>query len=149
MERLSIIKARLQNHQKDLLLVQEINKDIDKLRNGMVDLGSGLSNTDPVQGGGSSQEDRYFDALDEIMALETVLKRIELENRAIVNTMKDLSEEDKDLVKHLWIVRDKTMRSMEKVIDLKKSAIQKRSDKALLYIHKKIYIESPQDVDPR
>ncbi|MFO3716107.1 hypothetical protein [Anaerococcus cruorum] len=149
-ERLTTIKARLKNYKNDLIIADEIMQDIKILKDGIIDLSSGLGNTELIQGGGTSKEDRYYNAFDDIFELEKELKRINLDNRALINAMNELpDDEDRDIIKHLWILDDETMRSIGQKYNLSKSGVQRKSDRALLELHEKLYIRVPNDLDPK
>lgn len=147
-KRLDKVKADLSFLKREEKLVKEIKDEIKELRSGMIDTKSGLSNTDPVQGGGSSQEDRYFDVFDKIIELERLLKRIDLDTRALKRVLSTLEDEDRDLVTKLWIDKTSSLRKLEPEVNWSKDTVKRKSDKALLYIFEQIYIKTPEDVYP-
>lgn len=147
--RLNTVKADLGFLKSQERLEKEIREEIKNLRSGVIDTKSGLSNTDPVQGGGSSQEDRYFDIFDKIIELERLLKMIDLDTRALRKILATLDDEDMKLINDLWIDKTISLRKLEPDLYMSKDSIRRRSDKILLYIYKELYIKTPEDVYPR
>ena len=147
--RSSIIKARLKNYREDLEILDLLKERIAINRDKM-DLKGGWSNSEAVQGGGSSQEDRLNNMLDKIREDERTIKMIELENRALTFAIETLPEEDmKKIIYHVWVCHDRSMEQLGRELHLSKSSIWRKSDAALLDIYRKLYILTPEDVDPR
>lgn len=147
--RADIIKARLKNYREDLELLDSLKVRIGINRDKM-DLQSGWSNSEAVQGGGSSQEDRLNVLLDRISDDERMLKVIELENRALKFAIDSLPDEDmKFIVEHKWIYDDMSMIEIGTKLNLSKSTAWRKSDDALLDIYHKLYVLTPDEVDPR
>lgn len=147
-KRLDKVKADLRFLKREEKLAKEIKDEIKELRSGMIDTKSGLSNTDPVQGGGSSQEDRYFDVFDKIIELERLLKMIDLDTRALKKILSTVDDEDMDLITRLWINKTSSLRKLEPEIHMSKDTVKRKSDKALLYIYEELYKKTPEDVHP-
>ena len=75
---------------------------------------------------------------------------IELENRALRYAIKTLPDDDmRYIVKHKWIYDDMSMIDIGTKLNLSKSTAWRKSDAALLDIYKKLYILTPEEVDPR
>lgn len=148
-KRLDKIKSDLSFLQRQDKLAKEIRDEIKELRSSMIDANSGLSNTDPVQGGGSSQEDKYFDVFDKIIELERLLKRIDLDTRALKRVLSTLDDEDRKLVDALWIEKTSSLRKLGPEVNMAKDTVKRKSDKALLYIFEELYIKTPDDVYPQ
>lgn len=147
--RTDIIKARLRNYREDLELQDSLKVRIGINRDRM-DLQSGWSNSDAVQGGGSSQEDRLNSLLDRISDDERTLKLIELENRALRFAIESLPDEDmRFIVEHKWIFDDMSMIDIGSRLSLSKSTAWRKSDNALLDIYHKLYVLTPEELDPR
>lgn len=147
--RTDIIKARLRNYREDLELQDSLKVRIGINRDRM-DLQSGWSNSDAVQGGGSSQEDRLNSLLDRIGDDERTLKLIELENRALKFAIESLPDEDmRFIVEHKWIYDDMSMIEIGSRLSLSKSTAWRKSDNALLDIYHKLYVLTPEELDPR
>ena len=147
--RADIIKSRLRNYREDLELQDSLKVRIGINRDRM-DLQSGWSNSDAVQGGGSSQEDRLNSLLDRISDDERTLKLIELENRALRFAIESLPDEDmRFIVEHKWICDDMSMIEIGSRLSLSKSTAWRKSDNALLDIYHKLYVLTPEELDPR
>jgi len=147
--RASIIKTRLRNYKEDLVMLDLLKERIAINRDKM-DLQGGWSNSEAVQGGGSSQEDKLNNLIDNIRADELTLQRIELENRALRYAIDSLSDDDmRYIVKHKWILKDMSMVDIGLKLNLSKSTAWRKSDDALLNIYNTLYILTPDEVDPR
>lgn len=147
--RASIIKTRLRNYKEDLAMLDLLKERIAIHRDKM-DLKGGWSSSDAVQGGGTSQEDRLNKTLDKISDDERNIKMIELDNRALKYAINTLPDDDmRYIVKHKWIYDDMSMIEIGTKLNLSKSTAWRKSDAALLDIYKKLYILTPEDVDPR
>lgn len=147
--RSSIIKSRLRNYREDLALLDLLKERIAINRDKM-DLRGGWSNSEAVQGGGSSQEDRLNNMLDKISEDERTIKMIELENRALKFAIESLPDEDmRFIVEHKWIYNDMSMIEIGAKLSLSKSTAWRKSDDALLDIYHKLYVLIPDEVDPR
>lgn len=145
----SIIKARLRNYREDLEMLDLLKERIAINRDKM-DLKGGWSNSEAVQGGGSSQEDRLNKVLDKIRDDERTITMINLENRALRYAIDALPDDDmRYIVNHKWVHNDMSMVNIGKKLSLSKSTAWRKSDDALLDIYKKLYILTPDDVDPR
>jgi len=147
--RVDIIKARLKNYGEDLAMLDLLKERIAINRDKM-DLKGGWSNSEAVQGGGSSQEDRLNKVLDKIREDERTITMIELENRALKYAIDSLPDADmRYIVNHKWVLDDMSMVNIGNKLNLSKSTAWRKSDDALLDIYKKLYILTPDDVDPR
>ncbi|WP_296142410.1 DUF1492 domain-containing protein [uncultured Anaerococcus sp.] len=147
--RASIIKARLRNYKEDLAMLDLLKERI-AIRRDKMDLQGGWSSSDAVQGGGTSQEDRLNKTIDKIRDDERTITMIELENRALRYAIKTLPDDDmRYIVNHKWIYDDMSMIDIGTKLNLSKSTAWRKSDAALLDIYKKLYILTPEDVDPR
>lgn len=147
--RTSIIKSRLRNYREDLAMLDLLKERIAINRDKM-DLQGGWSSSEAVQGGGTSQEDRLNNVLDKIREDERSLKLIELENRALSYAIKTLPDEDmKFIVEHKWIYGDMSIIEIGAKLSLSKSTAWRKSDDALLDIYHKLYVLTPDEVDPR
>lgn len=147
--RVDIIKARLKNYGEDLAMLDLLKERIAINRDKM-DLQGGWSNSEAVQGGGSSQEDRLNKTLDKIRDDERTITKIELDNRALRYAIKTLPDDDmRYIVNHKWVYDDMSMIEIGTKLNLSKSTAWRKSDEALLDIYRKLYILTPDDVDPR
>lgn len=147
--RANIIKARLRNYKEDLDMLDLLKERIAINRDKM-DLQGGWSSSDAVQGGGTSQEDRLNKILDKIRGDERTITMIELDNRALRYAIKTLPDDDmRYIVNHKWIYDDMSMIDIGRELNLSKSTAWRKSDAALLEIYNKLYILTPDEVDPR
>ena len=147
--RVDIIKARLRNYKEDLVMLDLLKERIAINRDKM-DLQGGWSSSDAVQGGGTSQEDRLNKTIDKIRDDERTITMIELENRALRYAIKTLPDDDmRYIINHKWIYDDMSMIEIGTKLNLSKSTAWRKSDAALLDIYKKLYILTPEEVDPR
>ena len=131
------VKKRLKKYKYDL---DYIDMKIDKrnnLRASIDGIRICMSDSEAVQGGGSTQEEKIVKVIDKINDIDREIKQIKLENadiRYAINNLKD--EEYKSIVYHIWINNDMTMEQMGKKLHLSKTAVWKKSDHALKAISK-------------
>ncbi len=144
-ENIEIVKVRLSNYGKNLKLIDEIKAEIVEKRDRLDMLRCGWSDSDPTNGGGSSQEEKITYILDEIKFLEDEIKKIRLSDEEISNAIANLSDNMlQSIVFRLWVY-DKycknhdTIRGLALRYDLSKSMIWRKSDAALLGIYKCLY----------
>lgn len=147
-KKLDKVKADLRFLKKEEDLAKKIREEIRNLRSDIIDIKSGISDTDPVQGGGSTQEDRYCKALDEVMELERLLTMIDLDTRALKQILKTIDDEDYKLINDLWIEEITSLRNLAPTFNMSKDTAKRKSDKVLLYIFEELYIKTPKDVYP-
>ena len=139
----NIIKQRLKCYGEDLELIESLKIRISIKRDKM-GLKGGWSDSEAVQGGGTTQEDRFNALLDDIIKAERTMTMIELENRAIKYSINCLQDEDmRAIVYHVWVKHDRTMEQMSRELHLSKTSIWRKSDNALLYISNKMDIIDP------
>lgn len=77
-ENIEIVKVRLSNYGKNLKLIDEIKAEIVEKRDRIDMLRCGWSDSDPTNGGGTSQEEKIISILDEIEFLEDEIKKFDL-----------------------------------------------------------------------
>lgn len=151
-ERIYIVKSRLRNYEQDLAIKEAIEAKISMLEDSL-SIGASWSSSDATKGGGSKQEDRMVDVFDDIDKLKRTLLQIDLDTRAIAFAMKGLSKEDMFIVRNMWMVETRTeAMSFQDVADrlhYSKSTVRRMSDRALLYIYKRLYLIEGPDVDVR
>lgn len=139
-EKIEVVKARLERYGSSLRIIEELEDDIEKKREVLVCLKAVFSGTDPVQGGGSSQEDRIIKVLDDLSELERAISSLRNDIIDIDQAIKGLEDEEMiAIVNHVWIYHDDTMRGLARKFNLSKSAIRRKSDVALLALYKKIF----------
>lgn len=143
----SIIKARLKTYGEDLKLIKMIEERIAINRDRM-DIGSGWSSSEAVQGGGTSQEDKINKLIDKIKDDERELKVIELENRALVFAINSLDDKDKiKIMIEVWAL-GRSLYDVARELNLSDSSAWRKSDQALNEIYRMLYIMTPKEVDP-
>ena len=144
-ENIEIVKIRLSNYGKNLKLIDEIKAEIVEKREKLDMLRCGWSDSDPTNGGGTSQEEKIISILDEIEFLEDEIKKIRLSDEEISNAIAKLGDNMlQSIVFRLWVY-DKycknhdTIRGLALRYDLSKSMIWRKSDAALLSVYKYLY----------
>lgn len=109
----------------------------DNLRASIDGIKACMSDSEAVQGGGSTQEEKIIKVIDKINDIDREIKEIRLENADIRYALKNLKDDDyRSIVYHIWIFNDMTMEQMGNKLHLSKSAIWKKSDHALKAISK-------------
>lgn len=144
-ENIEIVKVRLSNYGKNLKLIDEIKAEIVEKRDRLDMLRCGWSDSDLTNGGGSSQEEKITNILDEIKFLEDEIKKIRLSDEEISNAIAKLSDNMlQSIVFRLWVFdkhsdKHDTIRGLALRYDLSKNMIWRKSDAALLSIYKSLY----------
>lgn len=144
-EHIEIVKIRLSNYGKNLKLIDEIKAEIVEKRDRLDMLRCGWSDSDPTNGGGSSQEEKITNILDEIKFLEDEIRKIRLSDEEISNAIANLSDNMlQSIVFRLWVFdkhsdKHDTIRGLALKYDLSKNMIWRKSDTALLSIYKSLY----------
>ena len=144
-ENIEIVKVRLSNYGKNLKLIDEIKSEIKEKKDNLNMLRCGWSDTDPISGGGTSQEEKIILILDEIKSLEDEIKDIQYQDEEITNAIIKLGDNIlQSIVFRLWVYdkySDKhyTIRGLALKHDLSKDMIWRKSDAALLSIYKSLY----------
>ena len=96
--------------------------------------------SDPVQGGGCSQEDKTIKILDEISNLEANIKEIEEDTKLVENAINSLSDPTMiGIVYMVWIQRRETIRSIAYRHNMPSSTAWYKSNTALLSIYRKLF----------
>lgn len=144
-ENIEIVKIRLSNYGKSLKLIDEIKAEILEKRDRLDMLRCGWSDSDPTNGGGSSQEEKITSILDEIEFLEDEIRKILLDDEEISNAIAKLSDNMlQSIVFRLWVFdkhsdKHDTIRGLALKYNLSKNMIWRKSDCALLGIYKCLY----------
>lgn len=142
-ERCGRVKERLRRHELDLETMAEILDEIEVKRDRLDCLKSGMGNPNPMKGGGSSQEDKIVKILDDLRELEEGLGHLSAETKEVREAIKALPDPQMaTIVYSVWIYRSESMRSLGEKYNLSHSAIWKKSDVALLFLHKKLFDEA-------
>lgn len=142
-ERCGRVKERLRRYELDLDTMAEILDEIEVKRDRLDCLKSGMGNPNPTKGGGSSQEDKIVKILDDLRELEEGLGHLSAETKEVREAIKALPDPQMaTIVYSVWIYRSESMRSLGEKYNLSHSAIWKKSDVALLFLHKKLFDEA-------
>lgn len=130
-------KAILRNYKENLDYIEALKAEISKKRDRIDGVKTGLGNTDPIKGGGSSQEDTIIKVLDEVKDLEEEIASIKAEIRPVRKAIRSIEDpKNKAIVMRVWVYRSDSMRGLESEYGISRTAIWKRSDATLLYLYK-------------
>lgn len=130
------VKKRLKKYKYDLDYIDMKMDKRDNLRASIDGVKACMSDSETVQGGGSTQEEKIIRVIDKISKIDKEIKEIRLENSDIRYALKVLKDNDyRSIVHHVWINNDMTMEEMGKKLHLSKTAVWKKSDHALKAIH--------------
>lgn len=130
-------KAILRNYKENLDYIESLKAEISKKRDRIDGVKSGLGNTYPSKGGGSSQEDTIVKVLDDIQRLEEEMYSIKLETRPIRRAIKSIKDpQHKAIIMRVWVDNSDSMRSLATQYGVSHTAIWKKSDVALLSLYK-------------
>ena len=136
-DRREVVKKILSNYGKSLSLIEVLEDEIIQKRERIDGIRSGLGNTDPIKGGGCSQEDMIIKVLDEVKDLEEEIASIKAEVRPIRKAIRSIEDsKNKAIVMRVWVYRSDSMRGLESDYGISRTAIWKRSDATLLYLYK-------------
>ena len=131
------VKKRLKKYKYDLDSIDMKMDKRDNIRASIDGIKACMSDSEAVQGGGSTQEEKLVKVLDKISEIDKEIKEIRLENADIRYALKNLKDDDyRSIVYHIWINNDMTMEGMGRKLHLSKSSIWKKSDHALKAISK-------------
>ena len=126
------VKKRLKKYKYDLDYIDMKMDKRDNLRASIDGIKACMSDSEAVQGGGSTQEEKLIKVIDKINEIDKEIKEIRLENADIRYALKNLKDDDyRSIVYHIWINNDMTMEEMGKKLHLSKTAVWKKSDHAL------------------
>ena len=131
------VKKRLRYYYNDLNEIEIIKRVIKNLRDNMSDLKSASSDVESVQGGTSKQEDVLISDIDKIKKLEDKIKDIEYKHIDLINALDVIKKDDEafDIIKHVWLYRDKSMADMGKKLCMSKDKVWSISDSSLSKMH--------------
>lgn len=138
-ERCEIVKEILKKDVEKLDLMDEIADEIIAKRDRLDSLKSGMGGTEPMKGGGSSQEDKIVKILDDLRELEEAFAYLRDETGKIDAAIKSLPDAVMiDIVERVWMFGSETIRSLGHKYNLSKDKIWRKSDVALLNLYKKL-----------
>jgi hypothetical protein len=131
------VKKILKKYKYDLDYIDMKMDKRDNLRASIDGIKVCMSDSEAVQGGGSTQEEKIIKVIDKINEIDKEITEIRLENADIRYALKNLKDDDyRSIVYHIWINNDMTMEQMGKKLHLSKTAVWKKSDHALKAISK-------------
>lgn len=137
--KINIARQVLRDYGRDLEDIDGIRGEIKEKRSRLNTIKSLNAQTDPVQGGGTSQEDKTIKILDEILDLEENIKEIEKDIEIVENAIDELEDAEMvGIVYQVWIYGSETMRSLARKYNLSKDKIWRKSNVALLSLYKKL-----------
>ncbi len=132
-------KAILRNYKENLDYIESLKAEISNKRDRIDGVKSGLGNTYPSKGGGSSQEDTIVKVLDDIQRLEEEMYSIKLEIRPVRRAIKSIEDpQHKAIIMRVWVNNSDSMRSLATRYGVSKDMIWRKSDVALLNLYAKI-----------
>lgn len=135
-EKIALMKAKLKSYKKCLDLKKDYENKIQNKRSKLDMLRAGWSDTDPVSGGGCSQEDKIISIIDDIDEYKENIRLIEDDYYNIELAIKELPDKDmKNLIHRLWINKDVTVRGLAQENKVDKNLIWRQSDSALLSLY--------------
>lgn len=135
--RREVVKGILRHYKDNLDYIDVLKAEISEKRDRIDGVKSGLGNTDPSKGGGSSQEDRIIKVLDEIRNIEEDIEYAKKDIKPIREAIKKIdSPQLEAIIYHKWVYGDESIRSLATKYGLSHTAIWKKSDVALLKLYK-------------
>ncbi len=138
--KINIIRQVLRDYGRDLEEIDEIREEVKEKRSRLNTIKSLNAQTDPVQGGGMSQEDKTIKILDEIQDLEENIKEIEKDVEIIENAINSLDDNAMvGIVYRVWVQRLETIRSIAHRYNMPSSTAWYKSNAALLSIYGKLF----------
>ncbi len=149
--RMNTIRERLDCYGKDMRRIEAEKTKIEIYRSRM-SIGASWSSSEAVKGGGTSQEDRQIKLIDKIDECCRNIKVAEIENRALTIAIRELDEDEKFIINHMWIMPVKDRLSYRKCgehLKMSKDTVKRRSNSALLEIFENLYLIEGGEIDVR
>lgn len=138
--KINIARQVLRDYGRDLEDIDGIREEIRDKRSRLNTIKSLNAKTDPVQGGGTSQEDKTIKVLDEISDLEANIKEIEKDIKIVENAINSLDDSAMvGIVYRVWVQRLETVRSIAYRYNMPSSTAWYKSNAALLSIYGKLF----------
>lgn len=138
--KINLVRQVLRDYGEDLEEIDEIREKIKEKRSRLITVKSLNAQTNPVQGGGTSQEDKTIKILDEISYLEKSIEEIEKDIEIVENAINFLDDNAMvGIVYRVWVQRIETIRSIAYRYDLPSSTAWYKSNTALLSIYGKLF----------
>lgn len=138
--KINIVRQVLRDYGRDLEEIDEIRGEIKEKRSRLNTIKSLNAQTDPVQGGGMSQEDKIIKILDDIQDLEANIIEIEKDIKIVENAINSLEDNAMvGIVYRVRIQRLETVRSIAYRYNMPSSTAWYKSNAALLSIYGKLF----------
>lgn len=138
-DRREVVKKILSSYGKSLGLIEVLEDEIIQKRGRIEDIRSGLGNTDPSKGGGSSQEDTIIKVLDEVKDLEEEIASIKAEISPIRKAIRSIEDpKSKAIIMRVWVYRSDSMRGLANEYGISKDKVWRKSDVTLSGLYKKL-----------
>lgn len=137
--KVEIMKRKLIGYQKDMEVREAILGELERIDGKMESLGAVVTDRTPVQGGGSSQEDKLVRYADQKKDLERELKLIDLENRKLLDGVSSLDELGQAIVWEVWTFRRKSMHDISREYFMGISTAYRKSDEVLCSLYDQMY----------
>nr|DAK50587.1 MAG TPA: Protein of unknown function (DUF722) [Caudoviricetes sp.] len=135
--RKQLVKDELAIYGANLALIEALEDEIIKKRDCIDGVRSGLGNTDPSKGVGSSQEDKIIKVLDEIKEIEKEIDHTKEEVRSMRKAIKMIDDPQLEaIIYQKWIYGSESIRSLATKYGVSHNAVWKKSDVALLKLYK-------------
>lgn len=138
--KINIVRQVLRDYGRDLEDIDCIREEIKEKRSRLDAIKSISPQTDHVQGGGMSQEDKTIKILDEIQDLEANIIEIEKDIKIVENAINSLEDNAMvGIVYRVWVQRLETVRSIAYRYNMPSSTAWYKSNAALLSIYGKFF----------
>lgn len=138
--KINLVRQVLRDYGRDLEDIDVIRNEIKEKRSKLNAIKSSNAQTDPVQGGGTSQEDKTIKILDEISDLEASIKEIKKDVEIVENAINSLDDNAMvGIVYRVWVQRLETIRSVAYRYNMPSSTAWYKSNAALLSIYGKLF----------
>lgn len=138
--KINLVRQVLRDYGRDLEDIDGIRGEIKEKRSRLNTIKSLNAQTDPVQGGGMSQEDKTIKILDEIQDLEANIKEIEKDIEVVEKAIDSLDDNAMvGIVYRVWVQRLETVRSIAYRYNMPSSTAWYKSNAALLSIYRKLF----------
>ena len=138
--KINIVRQVLRDYGSDLEEIDGIREEIRDKRSRLNTIKSLNAQTDPVQGGGCSQEDKTIKILDEISNLEANIKEIEKDTKLVENARNSLDDNAMiGIVYRVWVQRLETIRGIAYRYEIPSSTAWYKSNTDLLSIYGKLF----------
>lgn len=136
------VKKILEDFYDDMVMVDRLEKEIEEKRSFLDSIKSGMGGSDPVKGGGSSQEDKICKVLDDIEDIKKDIGEYKEGIGKVKRCIKDLGDPDlMSIVYRVWVYGSDSIESLAEMFGISRQAVWKKSDVALFSLYKKFYVD--------